>query len=152
MQPAQEFMQEYLCERTAITTKELELLAPFRRKFYTDDCRRHGHVEKLPQIVKENESEKIVQVSSSETGAEVITGVETHDGDLQRLRYRLEARSESWLIQRVDLECLKCRGTTGNSDCLGCNGNGWILGNRQAGYSDILPRREIQPQSPSRRF
>ena len=96
MQCPEDFMKRFFAARTAEIKRELECRAPFRKKFFTDDCywdSRRGAVER-------SEAEVIVEVSTSITGPRVIT---REIDPFPRLRYMLIPSNESWLIQRVDV-------------------------------------------------
>src|SRR5882762_3756884 len=123
MQTAEDRMIEYLRERTALLKEDVVRFAAFRRKFYAEDCRRDNR----EGILKESESETIINVSTTASEAEVITGVEDPKGGIRRLRYRLRAANERWLINRLEIECPSCKGETGNRSCEGCHGTGWLV-------------------------
>jgi hypothetical protein len=152
MQPLEDFMREFFRERTATYQKELEILAPFRRKFYTEDCRRAGRDQKLKEIMEESNSEELVQVSDSGTTGEAITVLTSRTGDPRRQRYHLQAEGDRWLIQEIEVECFSCRGENGNRDCIDCKGTGWFLGNRLSRPALSLPRRNTSSPPRQRRF
>jgi hypothetical protein len=152
MQTPEEFMLEYRREQTELLKRQLEDFAPFRRKFYTDTCalgRRRS--EKLQELLKA--SEEIVQVLTFDQRAEIITVSSDDAGTTARLRYRLQASRDKWLIQDVDLECPHCKGTTGHSHCDICSGNGWwpFLNEMQNRQLDYLPKSNRPPPPPPHR-
>ena len=125
MESIEEFIRKYLSERVSVLRQEEQELAPFRAKFYTEDCRR----DRRARIVAESESETLIDVSGRETEGQAITRVRTAAGETQRVRYHVRLAGDRWLIRALDIECRYCRGVAG-SHCQCCEGNGWILGDR----------------------
>ncbi len=152
MQSLEDFMREFFRERTATYQKELEILAPFRRRFYTEDCRRANRASKLMEVMEESKSEEIVRVSGCETAGEAITVQTSRTGESHRQRYHLQAEGGRWLIQEIEAECFSCRGENGNRDCSDCKGTGWFLGNRLSQPSFSWPRRNTSTSPRQRRF
>jgi hypothetical protein len=143
---AEEFMRDFFCARTVQIKKELENRAPFRQKFFTDDCFWDSH----SGAIERSESEMIVSSSSSGIEAEVVT---QETDPFPKLRYHLQTMGESWLIRCVDVECLSCRGSSGNIQCF-CKGKGWLDGNEQASRIK-LRKAKLERDTPSfrhRRF
>ena len=123
MQPVEERMIEYLRERVALLGEESMRFAPFRSKFYADGCRR----DTREHLLKESQSERILKISVVDLEAEVITGIETSEGGIRRLRYQLKATSDAWMINSLEIECPSCLGQQGNRFCGGCCGTGWLV-------------------------
>lgn len=119
MQPAEEFMRDFFRARTAEIKKELENRAPFRQRFFTDDC----FWDSRKGVIERNESETIVSVSNSGDKIQVIT---QQTNPFPRLRYHLQRTKQSWLIRCVEMECSSCREVSGNVECVFCNGTGWL--------------------------
>jgi len=146
MESAEEFIVDFIRERAVMLKKEQESFTPFRRKFYSDDCELgRRRAEKLKELL--NAAEKVVRVRSSEKEAEVFTVSSDGLGTTARLRYRLDAMPEGWLIMGVDLECPVCRGAAGDHTCSICGGNGWhdFLRDRRTGGPSASPRRRNIP-------
>ncbi len=104
MQSAEDFMKSFFHARTAEVRRELEAHSPFRKMFFTDDCAWNSR----RRSVERSESEAIVEVSTSGTEAEVIT---REIDPFPRLRYILQRKDDTWLIQRVDVEFQKGKWT-----------------------------------------
>ena len=107
MQSAEDFMKSFFLARTAEVQSELEARKQFRNKFFAEGCA----WDSRRRSVERSESERIVEVSSSDTTAEVIT---REIDPFPRLRYHLERVRDSWLIQRVDVEFQKGKWRHGN--------------------------------------
>src|SRR5688572_12982289 len=123
MQVVEEFTHQYFRELSALHRRELETLVPFRRKFYTEGCRiLAGREAQLNGVILQNE--RIVQVSHSESGADVMV---CSGGATLRTRYRLLRSHDGWLIDSVAIECPRCQGKPGVDDCSFCRGQGWSV-------------------------
>jgi hypothetical protein len=124
MESVEKFMLGYLDEMSAMQKQSLDNFVPFRRRFYTDDCILGSRrVNKLKELLEE--TEKIVQISSSDKTAKAVTIRTGKTGSASKLRYNVIAANDNWLIQSMDLECPLCLGTEGNSSCSICKGEGW---------------------------
>src|SRR5437870_1074569 len=103
MGSAEQFMAEYLVESAAVARKGLECFAPFRRRFYTDNCpfgsRRMERLEKLCMT-----GEKLTGISHRGGGAVAFTTKTGPSGNSVNLRYRLLA-GDRWLIQDIEAQC-----------------------------------------------
>ena len=143
MQSPREFIQQYFEERVVEEKREQASRAPFRQKFHTDDCRWDSRAGTLEMI----QSEKILSLSSSDTTAEVITSREAPsrpiDG-LHQLRYNLQRTGDRWLIKSVDVWCYSCHGVASHTDCIFCQGTGWLDGK--------LPKQGRSGMPPYKRF
>jgi hypothetical protein len=113
MQSIEEFMQQYFDDRIVDEKREQASRVPFRRKFHTEDCRWDSRAGVLETM----QSEKVLSMSSSETGAEVITSRETCSLT-QRLRYHLQPVGNGWLIGSVDFSCPLCGAERGKDSCI----------------------------------
>ena len=130
MQSVEEFMREYFNARSTEIKNEIYRRSIFRSKYFCDKCRwdsRHCAVER-------SDSEIIENVSKS--GAE--TRIITRDiSPFPRLCYHLINAGERWVIKNVDVECVNCFGTVGNTACIVCLGNGWL---QQQDYIETVKR------------
>ena len=144
MQSVEEFMRRYLEEHIAEEKRDRASHAPFRQKFYADDCYWDSRVGTLELL----QSEKVVSISGSDTKVEVRTTRELFDrpGDFYHLRYDLKRRGDDWLISEVRTKCCACSGEPGNESCLGCHGTGWTNTNQLLSKSGALPC--ITPPEP----
>jgi hypothetical protein len=118
MQTIEEFMTDFFRARSAQLEREREDRKAFRERFYSRDCSwdsRKGDVERSGR-------ERVVSISRSEKGADVIT--EGTD-PWPKVRYHLRSGGDGWVIEKVDGQCFACRGATGIIDCV-CEGAGWI--------------------------
>jgi hypothetical protein len=138
-------MGEYLSSRAVLFREEAAIVSAFRRRFYTDDCRRDGRVETLRAILKEVESEELVEVLRDGIEPLAVTRVSLlKPAEARLLRYHLRSVDGGWLIRHVDVECGRCRGK--DEFCSLCGGSGWISGNlrkeqwESAGPQDSTPR------------
>jgi hypothetical protein len=133
MQSVEEFMAGYLRERIAIEVRELELLAPFRRRFFASACRWDSRAGTLDLI----KSERVFHVSNSDNKSEVVTtSRDPRNGKEVRLRYHLRRERLNWLIEAVEWECLSCFGERGETSCPICGGAGWRSGMRGRSCND----------------
>jgi len=148
MQSPEEFMRQYFRARTADIQRELSSRGPFRQKFFTDDCVWDSH----KTMTKRSESEEILSVSGSGTTVEVITRNFLPVG---KLCYHLRPTGETWLIQRVEPECLACHGTGSTSNgigtCIVCGGEGWGRNENPPARSN-LGKSDANGFPPPRRF
>jgi len=121
MQSVEKFMRQYFDELAAEVKREQDSRAPFRRKFFTENCpwrRRDGELE----LVR---AEKVLTSSSSGETAEVITSLQRSPDRLHQFRYHLLASSDGWLISEVNIWCHRCQGEKGDKSCGLCQGTGW---------------------------
>lgn len=124
MQSVEEFMQQLFDEKIELEKLRQERVAPFRQKFFTQDCDYGTHLGVLEQL----QSEKVQNISVSGSEAEVITTQTAfYVGSDARfdMRYLLRAERQSWLIYEVDLRCCSCDGESPKADCACCHGTGW---------------------------
>ena len=124
MQSVEEFMRRSFDEGIAQEKRERASRAPYRRKFYADDCEWGGRPGRRLEVLQ---TEKVSSVWSSDLRAEVITTREVLDmpGRIHELRYHLQAHSDGWLIYEVDVRCCSCAGEPGKDSCPHCHGTGW---------------------------
>ncbi len=114
----EQFIFNFIQERTAALKMVLESRQAYRRCFYDSEClwdSRRGGVEL-------SEGEKIVTVSPLEVGFVVLTSG-SHPN--HRSRYHVRPSGDSWLIDEVDTECLHCRLSGTSFACPECGGMGW---------------------------
>ena len=137
-QSAEEFMREFFRARTVELRRELEARAPFRTKFFAEDC----IWESRKGTINDSESEKILSVSSSDLRAEIVTRPAS---PFPKLRYHLQAENRRWLIKSVDLECFLCAEGTRNSECPVCKGTSW------RGADNISAQIKAARETPSKR-
>src|SRR5277367_5091485 len=97
----EQFIQDCFLERTVSLKQRLEVHYAYWRRFYQSNCL----TDSRRGVVEESEPEKIVSVSRSNAGTEVMT---TGSPRNQRSRYHVKSSGETWLIQEVDTECLRC--------------------------------------------
>jgi hypothetical protein len=146
MQSIEEFFRDYLSSQIAGLRRELEGRAAFRQKFYTTDCvigNGAGTIEML-------ESETILSSSMNAREGMVVTVSKNPllpTGYSTKQRYHLQQICDKWLIQDVVLACHLCNGEKGHTECLACNGEGWML---DPGLSH-LPRQSDSPEPPPQR-
>jgi hypothetical protein len=97
---------------------------PFRRKFFSADCRydsRRGTLSRL-------ESETIISVEERESRPRVITEqtFPFHGTPRRiRLRYHLDILQDDWVIREVESACFGCEGR-GDMECPYCRGKRWL--------------------------
>jgi hypothetical protein len=128
MESVEEFMRRYIAEHIVEEKRQQASHAPFREKFLAADCDYGSRLGMLEMF----QSEKIQNISSSNTKAEVITTREValQPGDFYDLRYLLQAKGDTWLICEVDVRCCSCNEETGKDSCPACHGTGWRNTNR----------------------
>lgn len=98
--------------------------APFRRKYFADDCRYDSHVGTLERM----ESEKIASIDERECDSTVITEQTfRYSGGTKRIRFRyqLQVSNDDWLIRAVQTACYICDGR-GDTNCPCCKGKRWV--------------------------
>jgi hypothetical protein len=123
MQPVEEFLNEYFRMRA----KYSRLSSPKRVDAYLDRFTALGYGTSH-WIMEQGDTETIVSVQSSESGAEAITSAYTKKHDqTHRARYQLVPMGESWQIASIEIECFLCDGTgkLNLSECELCKGKGW---------------------------
>lgn len=97
MEAPHEFIKRYFRERTEQLKQEISLRAAYRAKYFTEDCLWDSRRESISR----SESEEIVELTSSENEATIITqSAAPH----QRLRYHLIRAGTRWSIDRVDIK------------------------------------------------
>ncbi len=114
----EQFMSDFFRERTSALKKVLEIQQVFRRRFYNDEC----FWGSGDMGVEKSAAEKIVDVSSSDIGADVISTGST----IYRSRYLLKLSGENWLIHEVDMGCSGCHINDAAAGCVICGGTGWL--------------------------
>jgi hypothetical protein len=123
MQTVEEFMTTFFRARTSEEEEYQKRRAPFRAKFFAQNCRFDSHADTLQRM----ESEKIVSIDTDKSDPKVITeqifhysaGVKTI-----RHRYHLRLLNGAWLIENVQTPCFICEGK-GDNSCPGCKGKLW---------------------------
>jgi hypothetical protein len=148
MQTPEEFMRDYLREHIEDEKRELASREPFRKRFFTDEC----FFDSRSGTLRMWESEVLLSVSRSDTGATAITKYEmrTHT---HKHRYHLLQGDRGWLIQCVDMGCPFCNEKVQNSSCRFCHGTGWRSGNPDDPASGGETKTSIPPTfPPSHRF
>jgi hypothetical protein len=122
MQTPEEFMREYLAAKVAEAKREVEAHLPFQQKFFTKDC----FFDSRARTVEFHQSEKVDSTTNSETEATVITHMTAYFVLNHHLRYHLKPNEETWLIERVELECGRCLCRKSvDPKCPTCGGTGW---------------------------
>ena len=91
-----EFMNQYFLERTATLRRQIETHLTYWRRFFYSECR----YDSRRGCVGRSEAEKILDVTFSGDGAEVVTS----GYGICRSRFRLKMSNDRWLIQEVDTE------------------------------------------------
>ena len=117
-------MVEFFDARIVEEQRHQASRAPFRRKFFAQDCRYDSHADTLKRM----ETEKIVSIEGGESDPRVITEQTVHHkGHIRRmrLRYHLQLLNDDWLIRDVQSACLVCEGR-GDSNCPYCKGQQWL--------------------------
>jgi len=117
-------MREYFRAKIIDEQEHQANRLPFRRKFFTDDCRYDSHAETLQRM----ESEKVVSVEETTADSKVITEqIFDYLGKKKtiRLRYHLQVANDDWLIRKVQAACYICEGR-GDSSCPHCEGKLWL--------------------------
>ena len=115
---AEQFICDCFRERTVALKLRLGIHGIYWRRFYHSEClwdSRRG-------VVDLSEAEKIVEVLPTGIGFAVVT---TGSHPNHRSRYRVKSSGESWLIDEVDTECLRCRWSGLSTACAECGGTGW---------------------------
>jgi hypothetical protein len=139
MQPVEEFMRDFLRERIAEEKREQASRAPFRQKYYADDCFWESRVG----VLEKYQSETLVNASCSGDKALAITTCHYPSAAKNfrnvRLRYHLQAVEGQWKIHSLDFACRYCKGEPGCSACTFCNGEGWISSIRARGIRRSSP-------------
>ncbi|SRR6266540_3333459 len=124
MRRVEDFMREFFRARIIEEQRHQATRAPFRRKFFADDCRYDSHADTLRRM----ESEKIVSIDDRETDPKVITDQTFQYSGVTRrirLRYHLQLLNDDWLIREVQSACLVCEGR-GDTNCPYCKGKQWL--------------------------
>jgi hypothetical protein len=125
MQEVEDFMRELLGTRIAEEKAILANRAPYRKRFFTPDCRWDNRQFTLEMI----ESEQVVSVERSGSEAVVITeytsSIFPPSARTKRRRYHLIDENDSYLICAVEDQCPYCKGQ-GDAGCVGCEGKHWL--------------------------
>ncbi len=123
-QSIEEFMREFFHARITDEQRYQAIRAPFRKKYYADECRTDGRSRTLEML----QSEEIVSVERSNSEATAITVHRNPfykpDAQMHRRRYHLKPAGDGWLIQFVEAECPFCHGL-GDETCMYCKGKHW---------------------------
>lgn len=123
VQAPEDFIQEFLVAHSAQIKRELADRAPFRRRFFSEDCL----WDSREAAFEDSQAEAISGVSVSESGVTVTTRAAIGFGGL---RYHLRASGESWLIFCVEFRCPRCasldHGKGADPSCRVCSGRGWV--------------------------
>jgi hypothetical protein len=128
-QKIEEFIYDCFSERTEALMLRLEIHTAYWQRFYHPEClwdSRRGVIEK-------SQEEKIVSISPTDTETYVITSGET----IYHSRYHLKPLGESWSIHEIDMECAMCRAKAASSNCIICDGSGWLNWSQQANLSRL---------------
>jgi hypothetical protein len=124
MQRVDEFMTTFFRARTHDEQEYQKTRAPFRAKFFAQNCRFDSHADTLQRM----ESEKIVSIiDGDKSEANVITEQTFHySAGVKpiRHRYHLGLLNGAWLIENVQTACVICDGK-GDNSCPGCKGKQW---------------------------
>jgi len=123
MKPVEEFMHEFFRARLIEEQSHQANRAPFRQRFFTQDCLYDSHVDTLKRMA----SEKIVGVEGGPSNPKIITEQTFHykaRARRIRLRYHLQPLADDWLIGSVQSACLVCEGR-GDRNCPYCKGKLW---------------------------
>jgi hypothetical protein len=125
MQTVAEFMHELFQARIAEEKAVLANRAGYRQRFIAPECRWDSQEGDLAMM----ESEIILSIEGSASAPMVITEytarVHPPFAPEHHWRYHLKANGDSFLIWRVEFECLLCRGR-GGAECMSCQGKHWL--------------------------
>src|SRR5690349_10059336 len=97
MQSVEAFMRQIFDEKIGLEKQRKAMAAPFRRKFFTEDCDYGSRQGQLEQF----QSEKLLSIKVSDSVAEVVTeqtAFYIHSEPSFELRYLLRAEGERWLV------------------------------------------------------
>jgi hypothetical protein len=117
------FMADYFQAKVDLEKRQLEIRAPYRKQFYSDDCVFDSHKGTLAWL----QSERILDIQEDAAQVRVITRQITHrtNGATQWvLRYHLQPFNNKWHIHMVDRACLACDGR--DTNCILCKGVYWV--------------------------
>ncbi len=117
-------MREFFAARLSEERRHQASRAPFRLRFFANDCRYDSRVETLRRM----ESEHITQVDEEKSGSYVVTEQTFHYSAGKkpiRLRYHLQRLNDDWLIRDVQTACFVCDGY-GDANCSYCKGKQWL--------------------------
>ena len=123
MQTVKEFMDTFFRERLTQEEEYQKVRLPFRRRFFTEECRFDSRADTLARF----QSEKIIQIDEEESVSRVVTDqIFYYMGKSKtiRMRYHLRRADTRWLIEKVQTACPLCEGP-GDSNCLFCKGEQW---------------------------
>jgi hypothetical protein len=124
MQPAEDFLRDYLRSRTQVTREQWDIYEPHVRHFFAPNYQPWDRDKAIEGL----ESEKIVSVSIKDGSTEIITASVSY-GLTQRTRYWLSITDNSWHIESMESGCCVCLGSgkEGSRACNVCKGKGWSL-------------------------
>ena len=122
MTTPQQFVEEFLKERTAAFAEARPRLAQVYSKYFGEPLCHHAE-----HFMPRDKVRAVAEDVKQEDGrASAVAREHWRSADL-RTRYRLAAVGESWKIVGIEHECILCRGTgqSGGSRCQKCHGEGW---------------------------
>jgi hypothetical protein len=124
MQPAEDFLRDYLRNRTKVTREEWDIYEPHVRQFFAPNYTPWDRDKAIEGL----ESEKIVSVHVTDSSTEIVTASVSF-GFTQRTRYWLSITDNSWQIKSMESACHLCLGSgkEGSRACKSCKGKGWSL-------------------------
>jgi len=105
MQPAEDFLRDYVRSRTDLLREIYRLREPHVRRFFAP----HYEPWDRDESIANSESERIESVTSLDGFVEILTTGD-HFGYMERVRYRLRAEESSWSIASMERECGICHG------------------------------------------
>lgn len=113
----EQFIYDCFRERTEALKRELEIHREYRKRFYHDEC----IWDSRRDVVEDSEGGKVLEVSPSGIGYDVITtGSRTYCA-----RYRVRPSGGGWLIEDVEIKCGRCQANGADAMCAMCGGTGW---------------------------
>jgi hypothetical protein len=122
MTTPQQFLEDFLQEKTAALAEARPCLTTVYTKYFGEPLSKHAD-RFMPRAAVRAVIEDVKQ---SDTVASAVAREHWTSADI-RTRYCLAAFGESWKIVGIDRECFLCRGTgrSGESRCEKCGGEGW---------------------------
>lgn len=129
MTTPQQFLEDFLQEKTAAWAEARPRLTAVYAKYFGEPLLHHGE-RFMPRAAARAVIEDVKQ---SDGVASAVARERWARTDI-RTRYRLAASGESWKIIGIDRECFLCRGAgrSGDSRCQKCGGEGWYESDRDA--------------------
>lgn len=123
MEKVEDFMHTFFRARLAEEEEYQRRRMPFRKKFFTEECRYDSRGDTLARL----QSERITHIDEGESISRVVTDQTFHymgTPKTIRTRYHLRRADSGWLIEKVQTACPVCEGK-GDSDCPYCKGEQW---------------------------